>query len=76
LTGAQLLDAYGQQAFFINEKMIQMLKLQDGDIVVADGEPYQSLTKPYIKRVVDHLDLEYNPIEVFRQAVVERKDGE
>ena len=65
LTGAQLLDAYGQQAFFINEKMIQMLKLQDGDIVVADGEPYQSLTKPYIKRVVDHLDLEYNPIEVF-----------
>ncbi len=76
LTGAQLLDAYGQQAFFINEKMIQMLKLQDGDIVVADGEPYQSLTKPYIKRVVDHLDLEYNPIEVFRQAVVEKKDGE
>lgn len=76
LTGAQLLDAYGQQAFFINEKMVQMLKLQDGDIVVADGEPYQSLTKPYIKRVVDHLDLEYNPIEVFRQAVVERKDGE
>lgn len=66
LTGAQLLDAYGQQAFFINEKMIQMLKLQYGDIVVADGEPYQSLTKPYIKRVVDHLDLEYNPIEVFR----------
>ncbi|MFR0514996.1 DUF2325 domain-containing protein [Limosilactobacillus mucosae] len=76
LTGAQLLDAYGQQAFFINEKMVQMLKLQDGDIVVADGEPYQSLTKPYIKRVVDHLDLEYNPIEVFRQAVVEKKDGE
>lgn len=76
LTGAQLLDAYGQQAFFINEKMIQMLKLQDGDIVVADGEPYQSLTKPYIKRVVDHLDLEYNPIEVFRQAVVEKKDDE
>ncbi|MFR0580580.1 DUF2325 domain-containing protein [Limosilactobacillus mucosae] len=76
LTGAQLLDAYGQQAFFINEKMIQMLKLQDGDIVVADGEPYQLLTKPYIKRVVDHLDLEYNPIEVFRQAVVEKKDGE
>lgn len=76
LTGAQLLDAYGQQAFFINEKMIQMLKLQDGDIVVADGEPYQSLTKPYIKRVVDHLDLEYNPIEVFRQAMVEKKDGE
>lgn len=76
LTGAQLLDAYGQQAFFINEKMIQMLKLQDGDIVVADGEPYQSLTKPYIKRVVDHLDLEYNPIEVFCQAVVEKKDGE
>lgn len=76
LTGAQLLDAYGQQAFFINEKMIQMLKLQNGDIVVADGEPYQSLTKPYIKRVVDHLDLEYNPIEVFRQAVVEKKDGE
>lgn len=76
LTGAQLLDAYGQQAFFINEKMVQMLKLQDGDIVVADGEPYQSLTKPYIKRVVDHLDLEYNPIEVFCQAVVEKKDGE
>lgn len=76
LTGAQLLDAYGQQAFFINEKMIQMLKPQDGDIVVADGEPYQSLTKPYIKRIVDHLDLEYNPIEVFRQAVVEKKDGE
>lgn len=34
------------------------------------------MTKPYIKRVVDHLDLEYNPIEVFRQAVVEKKDGE
>ncbi|MEO5287098.1 DUF2325 domain-containing protein [Limosilactobacillus allomucosae] len=76
LTGAQLLDAYGQQAFFISEKMVQMLKLQDGDIVVADGEPYQSFTKPYIKRVMDHLDLEYNPIEVFRQAVVENKDGE
>ncbi|MEO5284911.1 DUF2325 domain-containing protein [Limosilactobacillus allomucosae] len=76
LTGAQLLDAYGQQAFFISEKMIRMLNLQDGDIVTADGEPYQSLSKAYIKRVTGHLDLDYNPIEVFRQAVVENKDGE
>ena len=70
LTGAQLLDAYGQQAFFISEKMIRMLNLQDGDIVTADGEPYQSLSKAYIKRVTGHLDLDYDPIEVFRQAVV------
>lgn len=76
LTGAQLLDAYGQQAFFISEKMIRMLNLQDGDIVTADGEPYQSLSKAYIKRVTGHLDLDYDPIEVFRQAVVEKKDGE
>lgn len=76
LTGAQLLDAYGQQAFFISEKMIRMLNLQDGDIVTADGEPYQSLSKAYIKRVTGHLDLDYDPIEVFRQAVVENKDGE
>lgn len=76
LTGAQLLDAYGQQAFFISEKMIRMLNLQDGDIVTADGEPYQSLSKAYIKRVTGHLDLDYDPIEVFRQAVVESKDGE
>ena len=76
LTGAQLLDAYGQQAFFISEKMIRMLNLQDGDIVTADGEPYQSLSKAYIKRVIGHLDLDYDPIEVFRQAVVESKDGE
>lgn len=76
LTGAQLLDAYGQQAFFISEKMIRMLNLQDGDIVTADGEPYQSLSKAYIKRVTGHLDLNYDPIEVFRQAVVESKDGE
>lgn len=45
LTGAQLLDAYGQQAFFISEKMIRMLNLQDGDIVTADSEPYQSLSQ-------------------------------
>lgn len=76
LTGAQLLDAYGQQAFFTSEKMIRMLNLQDGDIVTADGEPYQSLSKAYIKRVTGHLDLDYDPIEVFRQAVVESKDGE
>lgn len=76
LTGAQLLDAYGQQAFFVSEKMIRMLNLQDGDIVTADGEPYQSLSKAYIKRVTGHLDLDYDPIEVFRQAVVENKDGE
>nr|WP_302148185.1 DUF2325 domain-containing protein [Limosilactobacillus mucosae] len=76
LTGAQLLNAYGQQAFFISEKMIRMLNLQDGDIVTADGEPYQSLSKAYIKRVTGHLDLDYDPIEVFRQAVVENKDGE
>ena len=76
LTGAQLLDAYGQQAFFISEKMIRMLNLQDGDVVTADGEPYQSLSKAYIKRVTGHLDLDYDPIEVFRQAVVENKDGE
>ncbi len=76
LTGAQLLDAYGQQAFFISEKMIRTLNLQDGDIVTADGEPYQSLSKAYIKRVTGHLDLDYDPIEVFRQAVVENKDGE
>ena len=76
LTGAQLLDAYGQQAFFISEKMIRMLNLQDGDIVTADGEPYQSLSKAYIKRVTGHLDLDYDPIEVFCQAVVESKDGE
>lgn len=76
LTGAQLLDAYGQQAFFISEKMVRMLNLQDGDIVTADGEPYQSLSKAYIKRVTGHLDLDYDPIEVFRQAVVENKDGE
>ena len=76
LTGAQLLDAYGQQAFFISEKMIRMLNLQDGDIVTADGEPYQSLSKAYIKRVTGHLDLNYDPIEVFRQAVVESKDGD
>lgn len=76
LTGAQLLDAYGQQAFFISEKMVRMLNLQDGDIVTADGEPYQSLSKAYIKRVTGHLDLDYDPIEVFRQAVVESKDGE
>lgn len=76
LTGAQLLDAYGQQAFFISEKMIRMLNLQDGDIVTADGEPFQSLSKAYIKRVTGHLDLDYDPIEVFRQAVVENKDGE
>lgn len=76
LTGAQLLDAYGQQAFFISEKMVRMLNLQDGDIVTADGEPYQSLSKAYIKRVTGHLDLNYDPIEVFRQAVVESKDGE
>lgn len=76
LTGAQLLDAYGQQAFFISEKMVRMLNLQDGDIVTADGEPYQSLSKAYIKRVAGHLDLDYDPIEVFRQAVVESKDGE
>lgn len=76
LTGAQLLDAYGQQAFFISEKMIRMLNMQDGDIVTADGEPYQSLSKAYIKRVTGHLDLDYDPIEVFRQAVVENKDGE
>ena len=76
LTGAQLLDAYGQQAFFISEKMIRMLNLQDGDIVTADGEPYQSLSKAYIKRVTGHLNLDYDPIEVFRQAVVENKDGE
>lgn len=76
LTGAQLLDAYGQQAFFISEKMIRMLNLQDGDIVTADGEPYQSLSKAYIKRVTGHLDLDYDPIEVFRQAVVESNDGE
>lgn len=76
LTGAQLLDAYGQQAFFISEKMIRMLNLQDGDIATADGEPYQSLSKAYIKRVTGHLDLDYDPIEVFRQAVVENKDGE
>lgn len=76
LTGAQLLDAYGQQAFFISEKMIRMLNLQDGDIVTADGEPYQSLSKAYIKRVTGHLNLDYDPIEVFRQAVVESKDGE
>lgn len=76
LTGAQLLDAYGQQAFFISEKMIRMLNLQDGDIVTADGEPYQSLSKAYIKRVTGHLDLDYDPIDVFRQAVVESKDGE
>ena len=76
LTGAQLLDAYGQQAFFISEKMIRMLNLQDGDIVTADGEPYQSLSKAYIKRVTGHLDLDYDPIEVFRQAVVESEDGE
>lgn len=76
LTGAQLLDAYGQQAFFISEKMIRMLNLQDGDIVTADGEPYQSLSKAYIKRVTGHLDLDYDPIEVFNQAVVENKDGE
>lgn len=76
LTGAQLLDAYGQQAFFISEKMIRMLNLQDGDIVTADGEPYQSLSKAYIKRVTGHLDLDYDPIKVFRQAVVENKDGE
>lgn len=76
LTGAQLLDAYGQQAFFISEKMIRMLNLQDGDIITADGEPYQSLSKAYIKRVTGHLDLDYDPIEVFRQAVVENKDGE
>ena len=76
LTGAQLLDTYGQQAFFISEKMVRMLNLQDGDIVTADGEPYQSLSKAYIKRVTDHLDLDYDPIEVFRQAVVESKDGE
>ena len=76
LTGAQLLDAYGQQAFFISEKMIRMLNLQDGDIVTADGEPYQSLSKAYIKRVTGHLDLDYDPIEVFRQAVVENRDGE
>lgn len=76
LTGAQLLDSYGQQAFFISEKMIRMLNLQDGDIVTADGEPYQSLSKAYIKRVTGHLDLDYDPIEVFRQAVVENKDGE
>lgn len=76
LTGAQLLDAYGQQAFFISEKMIRMLNLQDGDIVTADGEPYQSLSKAYIKRVTGHLDLDYDTIEVFRQAVVENKDGE
>lgn len=76
LTGAQLLDAYGQQAFFISEKMVRMLNLQDGDIVTADGEPYQSLSKAYIKRVTGHLDLDYDPIEVFRQAVVEKKDGE
>lgn len=76
LTGAQLLDAYGQQAFFISEKMIRMLNLQDGDIVTADGEPYQSLSKAYIKRVTGHLDLDYDPIEVFRQAVVESKDDE
>lgn len=76
LTGAQLLDAYGQQAFFISEKMIRMLNLQDGDIVTADGEPYQSLSKAYIKRVTGHLDLDYDPFEVFRQAVVESKDGE
>ncbi|WP_033935733.1 hypothetical protein [Limosilactobacillus mucosae] len=53
-----------------------MLNLQDGDIVTADGEPYQSLSKAYIKRVTGHLDLDYDPIEVFRQAVVESKDGE
>lgn len=76
LTGAQLLDAYGQQAFFISERMVRMLNLQDGDIVTADGEPYQSLSKAYIKRVTGHLDLDYDPIEVFRQAVVESKDGE
>ena len=76
LTGAQLLDTYGQQAFFISEKMVRMLNLQDGDIVTADGEPYQSLSKAYIKRVTGHLDLDYDPIEVFRQAVVESKDGE
>ena len=76
LTGAQLLDAYGQQAFFISEKMIRTLNLQDGDIVTADGEPYQSLSKAYIKRVTGHLDLDYDPIEVFRQAVVESEDGE
>lgn len=76
LTGAQLLDAYGQQAFFISEKMIRMLNLQDGDIVTADGEPYQSLSKAYIKRVTGHLDLDHDPIEIFRQAVVENKDGE
>lgn len=76
LTGAQLLNAYGQQAFFISEKMIRMLNLQDGDIVTADGEPYQSLSKAYIKRVTGHLNLDYDPIEVFRQAVVESKDGE
>lgn len=76
LTGAQLLDAYGQQAFVISEKMVRMLNLQDGDIVTADGEPYQSLSKAYIKRVTGHLDLDYDPIEVFRQAVVESKDGE
>lgn len=76
LTRAQLLDAYGQQAFFISERMVRMLNLQDGDIVTADGEPYQSLSKAYIKRVTGHLDLDYDPIEVFRQAVVESKDGE
>lgn len=76
LAGAQLLDAYGQQAFFISEKTIRMLNLQDGDIVLADGDPYHSLSKAYIKRVTDHLDLDYDPIEAFQQAIVESKDGE
>lgn len=77
LTGAQLLDAYGQQAFFISEKMLHQFKLQGGDIVAADGEPYQSWSRPYIKRVTGHQEPDnYNPIKVFSQAVVEEKDGE
>lgn len=78
LSGAQLMDKNGQQAFYVNETQVHALNLQTGDIVKADGHPYQQDDNGFkLKKVVGHLDgVTDNPrIIEFKQAVVEKIDG-
>lgn len=78
LNGAQLMDKDGKQAFYVTETQVHALNLQTGDIVKADGQPYQQDNNGFkLKKVMGHLDgvTDNPPIIEFKQAVVEDIDG-
>ncbi|MEO5289323.1 hypothetical protein [Limosilactobacillus allomucosae] len=78
LSGAQLMDEFDEQAFYVNEYQSHMLNLQTGDVVKVNGEPYQSDSAFKIKKIVGHLDNVWDTPHIieFKQAIVEKKNGD